>query len=329
MHKRRRVLKETTMKTYRVALLITALLIAPSSLLAQHKVNEIRISPLAATSPQSAGSTIPQIAGKWDILSTDPGGDLYNTFGGTYLGPIEFTVDFTETGTKLTEVAGHTFTSSVCSADGTATITGTIDPDGDRGKANVVFTATVDNGYTYTFAGRYRRNEPSEINGVWFTGGGACGVQTGLFTAYQYNQLTNYSYVGEFTSDVNGAKVNGVMVNIKEANDFSVSGTVTGPANSCFNGLTIDPNQSFTTGGLSQFVATDSQGALVVFVGSNTSSLFRQLPNDQPNETSLYITYAVFQGGGNCQAGDNGHDAVFQVRMSVPVGHPVPTGRGR
>jgi hypothetical protein len=228
------------MKTYRVALFITALLIAPSTLLAQHRVNDIRISPLAAMSPQSAKSRIPQIAGKWDILSTDPGGDLFNTFGGTYLGPIEFTVDFTETGTKLTEVAGHTFTSSACSADGTAIITGTIDPDGNRGNANVVFTATVDNGYTYTFAGRYKKNEPNEISGVWFTEGGACGLQTGLFTAYQYNQLTNYSYDGELTSDVNGTRVNGVTVNIKEANDFSVSGTVSGPANSCFVGLTID-----------------------------------------------------------------------------------------
>jgi hypothetical protein len=317
------------MKTYRVALFITALLIAPSSMLAQQRVNAIRIPPLAATAPQSAASRIPQIAGKWDILSTDPGGDQYNTFGGTYFGPIEFTVDFTETGTTLTEVAGHTFTSSACSADGTATITGNIDPDGNSRNAVVSFMATVDNGYQYTFAGRYNKNEPNQISGIWFTQGGACGLQVGQFTAYQYNQLTNYSYVGEFTSDVNGTRVDGVTVSIKEANDFSVSGTVSGPANSCFVGLTIDATRSMVTGGISQFTATNSQGALVAFVGSNTNSLFQQLPNDQPNETSLYITYAVIQGGGYCRAGDSGHDDVFHLKMSAPVRHPDPTHRGR
>jgi hypothetical protein len=78
--------------------------------------------------------------------------------------------------------------------------------------------------------------------------------------------------------------------------------------------MAIDPTQSISSGGLVVFFATNSSGALVGFLGSNTDSNYKQLPNDQPIETSLYITYVVYQGGGNCQAGDSGHDAVFHIR---------------
>ena len=138
-----------------------------------------------AVAAQPSANVIPQLAGKWDILSTDPGGDSYNSAAGAYLGPIEFTVDFTQTATSLTQMPGHVFTSSACSADGTATVTGAIDPNGNSGNANVQFTATVDQGYSYIFEGNYNKNTPGQISGTWSTSGGGCGSRTGAFTAYQ------------------------------------------------------------------------------------------------------------------------------------------------
>jgi hypothetical protein len=304
------------------------MLMAPVAALAQQKVNSIHGSPFATLAAQSKTSEIPQLAGKWDILSTDAGGDQYNSSGGTYLGPIEFTADFAQRNTSLVEVHGFTFTSSACSADGTASVSGTIDPSGGSGNANVEFTATVDQGYSYTFQGKYNKNTPSQISGTWSTNGGACGVQSGQFTAYQYNQLTNSSFLGEFTSDVSGTQVKGVTVIIKEAGNFTVSGLMIGPVNSCFDGLIIDPTDSFTSGGIVEFFARNVQGALVGFTASNTNSNYQQLLNNQPHETSLYITYSVFQSGGGCQAGDSGHDAVFELAKPKPVRIPFqPRGR--
>jgi hypothetical protein len=311
------------MKATRITISLAFILTAPVAAFAQQKVNSIHRSQSALMAPNAAASTIPQLAGKWDILSTDLSGDPYNSAGGSYLGPIEFTADFTQSGAALTEVAGHTFTSSACSADGTATVAGTIDPLGNSGNASVQFTATVDQGYSYVFQGTFNKHTPAQISGTWSTNGGGCGVQSGQFTAYQYNQLTNNSYVGRFRSDVYGTLVNGVTVHIREANDFSVSGTISGPVNSCFEALTIDPTQSFTSGGLVEFWATNLQGVQVAFLGSNTNSNFQQLPNDQPHETSLYITYFVYQGGGGCQAGDSGHDAVFELIKSKPIRLPI------
>jgi hypothetical protein len=311
------------MKIHRIAMLAAAVLIAPVAAPAQQRVGAIHYSESSAKAIPATQSRTPQLAGKWDILSTDVGGDQYNTNGGVYLGPIEFTVDFTQSGTTLTQVAGNTFTSSACSANGTATVAGIIDQSGNSRNATVQFTAIVDNGYTYTFTGKYDKSNPSQVSGSWSTTGGACGGQNGEFTAYQYNQLTNNSYLGEFTSDINGKQVNGVNVNLKEGNDFSVSGSISGPASSCFNGLTVDPSQSFSSGGFAEFYAANNSGGIVAFSASNTDSNFQQLPNDQPNETSLYITYAVFQSGGNCQAGDSGHDAVFRLRLSPPVKRPI------
>jgi hypothetical protein len=311
------------MKTYRITILAAIMLVAPAAATAQQRVNTIHRAPSGVMAAKPSTSGIPQLAGKWDILSTDAGGDQYNTSGGAYLGPIEFTVDFTQTDTGLTETQGFTFTSSACSADGTASVSGTINPEGKSGNAGVAFTATVDQGYVYQFQGQYKKNSPAQISGHWSTTGGACGAQNGQFTAYQYNQLTNSSFAGEFTSDVSGAQVNGVTVNIQEANNFTVSGTVNGPAGSCFAGLTIDPTQSFTTGGNVEFFATNAQGALVGFVAGNTDSNYQQLPNDQPQETSLYITYGVYESGGGCQAGDSGHDAVFELVRPKVVKQPV------
>jgi hypothetical protein len=307
----------------RITLFIAVVVIAPTAILAQQKINTIHRPQFVVAAPQPSANVIPQLAGKWDILSTDPDGDSYNSVAGAYLGRIEFTVDFTQTSTALTQVPGHVFTSSACSADGTATVTGTIDPDGNSGNANVQFTATVDQGYTYIFEGNYKKNTPGQISGSWSTSGGACGSRAGSFTAYQYNQLTNKSYSGEFTSDVSGTQVSGVVVNIKEANDFSVSGTLSGPASSCFQGLSIDSTQSYTSGGVVEFFATNSQGAQVAFNASNTDSAYQQLSNDQPNESSLYITYLVYQSGGACHAGDSGHDAVFKLVVAKPVRLPV------
>jgi hypothetical protein len=109
---------------------------APVAAVAQQKVNSIHGSPFATLAAQSKTSEIPQLAGKWDILSTDAGGDQYNSSGGTYLGPIEFTADFAQRNSSLVEVHGFTFTSSACSADGTASVSGTIDPSGGSGNAN-------------------------------------------------------------------------------------------------------------------------------------------------------------------------------------------------
>jgi hypothetical protein len=311
------------MKASRITISLAFILTAPVAAFAQQKVNTIHRSPSATPAAPTSTSSIPQLAGKWDILSTDASGDQYNSSGGTYLGPIEFTADFTQSSTTLTQAPGRTFTSSACSADGTATVGGTIDPNGNSGNASVQFTATVDQGYSYVFQGNFNKNTPAHISGTWSTNGGACGVQSGQFTAYQYNQLTNNSYLGGFTSDVYGTLVNGVTVHIKEANDFAVSGTIIGPVNSCFVALTIDATQSFTSGGLVEFWATNLQGAQVAFLGSNTNSNFQQLPNDQPNETSLYMTYFVYQGGGDCQFGDNGHDAVFELVRSKPIRLPI------
>lgn len=311
------------MKATRITISLAFILTAPVAAFAQQRVNTIHGSPAALGVPDAARSTIPELPGKWDILSTDLSGDPYNSAGGTYLGPIEFTADFTQSGSALTQVAGHTFTSSACSADGTATVAAIIDPLGNSGNASVQFTATVDQGYSYVFQGNFNKNTPAQINGTWSTNGGACGARNGQFTAYQYNQLTNNSYVGQFTSDVYGTLVHGVTVHIREADGFSVSGTISGPVNSCFEALTIDHTQSFTSGGLVEFWATNLLGAQVAFLASNTNSNFQQVPNDQPNETSLYITYFVYQGGGGCQAGDNGHDAVFELLRSKPIRLPI------
>jgi hypothetical protein len=316
------------LKGIRITIFVAIILTAPAATLAQQKVNAIHRSPSAVRVAIPLTFAIPQLAGKWDILSTDASGDQYNSSGGTYFGPIEFTTDFTLINTTLTEVQGFTFTSSACSADGTGSVSGTIDPNGSSGNADVQFTAAVDQGYVYLFQGKYNRNTPGQISGNWSTSGGACGAQSGQFTAYQYNQLTNSSYVGEFTSDVDGTQVNGVTMNIKEANNFTVSGSSSGPVNTCFESLTIDPTQSFTSGGVVEFFATNVQGALVGFNASNTSSTHQQLPNDQPQETSLYITYAVYQSGGGCHAGDSGHDAVFELAKPKPVRLPFhPRGR--
>jgi hypothetical protein len=311
------------MKVGRITLIVAIMLMAPVAVLAQQKVNTIHRSQSTVAASKATVQSVPLLTGKWDIVSTDKDGDPYNLTGGTYLGPIEFTADFTQGGTALTQVAGHTFTSSACSADGTATVGGTINPDGNSGNADVQFTATVDQGYTYVFQGSYNKKYPGEITGSLSTNGGACGAQDGKFTAYQYNQLTNNSYVGEFASDVYGTHVNGVTVNIKEANSYSVSGAISGPVNSCFNGLIIDPTQSFTSGGLVDFLATNTQGAQVAFLASNTNSSNQQLPNDQPNESSVYLTYVVFQGGGACPAGDTGHDAVFELAKPKPIKLPI------
>jgi len=311
------------MKASQITISLAIILTAPVAALAQQRVNTIHRSQPALGVPNAGMSAIPQLPGKWDLLSTDLSGDPYNSAGGTYLGPIEFTADFTQSGTILTAVAGHTFTSSACSADGTATVTGKIIPTGNTGNADVQFTATVDQGYSYVFLGNFNKHTPAQISGTWSTNGGACGAQSGQFTAYQYNQLTNNSYLGQFTSDVNGTQVSGVTVHLKEANDFTVSGTISGPVNSCFNDLLIDPTQSFTSGGLVEFWATNLQGAQVGFLASNTDSNYQQLPNDQPDETSLYITYFVYQGGGGCQAGDSGHDAVFELVKSKPIRLPI------
>jgi hypothetical protein len=109
-------------------------------------------------------------------------------------------------------------------------------------------------------------------------------------------------------------------VTLTESN-FVISGTISGPESSCFSGLTIDPTQSISSGGLVAFNATNASGGLVGFLGSNTDSNYKQLPNDQPIETSLYITYFVYQGGGNCQAGDSGHDAVFHIKRPLHGRH--------
>jgi hypothetical protein len=305
-------------KLHRIAIRIAVIvMLAPATALAQQPVRSFHHGPSSANAPLGPKGPLPSIAGKWDILSTDANGDPYNTSGGAYLGPIEFTVDLTLTaGSNLVQVNGHTFTSSACSADGTATVGGAIAIDGS-GNGTVTFVATVDSGYTYTFPGKYEKTNPSQISGTWTTTAGACGVQSGQFTAYTYSPLTNNSYLGDFTSDVFGNQVRGVTVNLKEVN-FAISGTISGPASSCFTGLTIDPTQSISSGGLAEFYATNASGGLVGFLGSNTDANFKQLPNDQPNETSLYITYVVYQGGGNCQAGDSGHDAVFRLRRPVP-----------
>jgi hypothetical protein len=296
-------------------------MLAPVTALAQQPVRSFHHGPSSADAPLGPKGPLPSLSGKWDILSTDPNGDPYNTSGGVYLGPIEFTVDLTETsGSTLVQANGNTFTSSACSADGTATVGGSVDINNLSGNGPVVYVATVDNGYTYTFSGNYDKSNPSRISGTWTTTAGACGVQSGLFTAYLYNPLTNNSYLGEFTSDVSGNHVSGVTVNLKETN-FAISGTISGPAGSCFDGLTIDPKQSFSSGGLAVFYATNASGGLVGFLGSNTDSNFKQLPNDQPTETLLFMTYAVYQGGGNCQAGDSGHDAVFHMRRFVHGRH--------
>lgn len=310
------------MKVSRMAVFAAVILMAPVAGLAQQRVNSIHRSPSPVLATKATTFPTPQLAGKWDILSTDAGGDQYNSSGGSYLGPIEFTADFTQSDTSLTEVQGFTFTSSACSADGSASVSGTINPNGNSGNADVQFTATVDQGYVYTFQGKYNKNAPSQISGNWSTNGGACGAQNGQFIAYQYNQLTNSSFAGEFTSDVYGAQVNGVIVSLKEANNFTVSGTISGPLSSCFESLTLDPTQSFTSGGVVEFFATNSQGAQVGFNASNTNSTYQQLPNDQPHETALYITYIVYQGGGGCQAGDSGHDAVFELVRPKPVKIP-------
>jgi hypothetical protein len=296
-----------------VALIVAAVVAAPAAAVAQQRVGSFHHRPSSANATLGPKGPMPNLAGKWDILSTDPSGDPYNTSGGAYLGPIEFTLDFTQSGSNLTQVNGNTFTSSACSADGTATVTGAIDIDGHSGNGTVQFIATVDNGYAYTFSGKYKKNNPSRISGNWTATAGACGVQSGQFTAYLYDSFTNNSFLGEFTSDISAAQVRGVTVNLKEASDFTISGTISAPVNSCFNGLTIDPSQSISSGGLVEFYATNASGGVVAFLGTNTDSNFKQLPNDQPNETSLYVTYAVFQGGGNCQAGDSGHDAVFRL----------------
>lgn len=303
------------MKFHRiVALFIAAVVSAPIAALAQQPVGSFHHGPSSADAPLGPKGPLPSLSGKWDILSTDANGDPYNTSGGVYLGPIEFTVDLTETaGSNLVQVNGNTFTSSACSADGTATVGGSVDINNVSGNGPVTYVATVDSGYTYTFSGNYDKSNPSRISGTWTTTAGACGVQSGLFTAYLYNPLTNNSYRGDFTSDVSGNQVSGVTVNLKEGN-FTISGTISGPAGSCFNGLTIDPTQSISSGGLVEFYATNASGGLVGFLGSNTDSNFKQLPNDQPTESSLFITYVVYQGGGNCQAGDSGHDAVFHVQ---------------
>jgi hypothetical protein len=309
------------MKLHRiVALFIAAIVVAPFAALAQQPAGSFHHGPSSANAPLGPKGPFPSLAGKWDILSTDPNGDPYNTSGGAYLGPIEFTVDLTQNaGSNLVQVAGKTFTSSACSVDGTATVGGTIAMD-LSGNGTIKFVATVDGGYTYTFSGIYDKNNPNQISGTWTTTDGACGVQSGRFTAYQYYPLTHSSYLGDFTSDVFGNQVSGVTVNLKEVN-FAISGTVSGPANSCFNGLTIDPTQSIASGGLVELLATNASGGLVGFLGSNTDSNFKQLPNDQPAETSLFITYVVYRGGGNCQAGDSGHDAVFHIRRPVHGRH--------
>lgn len=317
------------MKVNRLIVLTAILFLTPAAAFGQQKVNTIHGAHSGIGAGKRSTSVIPQLAGKWDILSTDAGGDQYNSVGGVYLGPIEVTADFTQTDVALTEAQGFTFTSSACSADGTASVTGTIAPDGNSGNAGVVFTATVDQGYTYIFNGHFNRNTPSQISGTWISSGGACGLQSGQFTAYEYNQLTNSSFSGEFTSDVSGTQANGVTVNLKEANNFTVSGAVSGPANSCFDGLTIDPTQSFVSGGNVEFFATNAEGALVGFFASNTDANYQQLPNDQPNETSLYMTYGVFQSGGACQAGDSGHDGVFEQVNPKPVQQPIHPPRGR
>jgi hypothetical protein len=305
-------------KRHRIVLLIAAsVMLAPVAALAQQPVASFHHRPSSADAPLGPKGPLPSLSGKWDILSTDANGDPYNTSGGVYLGPIEFTADLTETaGSTLVQTNGNTFTSSACSADGTATVGGTVDINNVSGTGPVTYVATVDSGYTYTFSGNYSKSNPSQISGTWTTTAGACGVQSGQFTAYMYNPLTNSSYGGEFTSDLTGIQVSGVTVNLKELN-FAISGTVSGPAGSCFNGLTIDPTQSIATGGLVVFYATNASGGLVGFLGSNTDSNFKQLPNDQPIETSLYFTYAVYQAGGNCQAGDSGHDAVFHIQRPV------------
>jgi hypothetical protein len=278
-----------------VALIVAAIVAAPAAAVAQQRVGSFHHRPSSANATLGPKGPMPNLAGKWDILSTDPSGDPYNTSGGAYLGPIEFTLDFTQSGSNLTQV------------------TGAIDIDGHSGNGTVQFIATVDNGYAYTFSGKYKKNNPSRISGNWTATAGACGVQSGQFTAYLYDSFTNNSFLGEFTSDISAAQVRGVTVNLKEASDFTISGTISAPLNSCFNGLTIDPSQSISSGGLVEFYATNTSGGVVAFLGTNTDSNFKQLPNDQPNETSLYVTYAVFQGGGNCQAGDSGHDAVFRL----------------
>jgi hypothetical protein len=311
------------MKVNRLTILAAIILVAPASAFGQQKVNTMHGAPSGTMAAKPLATVIPQLAGKWDILSTDAGGDPYNSSGGVYFGPIEFTADFTQTDVVLTQVQGFTFTSSACSADGTASVTGTMSPDGNKGNADVVFTATVDQGYVYQFRGNYKKHTPGEISGTWTSTGGACGLQNGQFTAYQYNQLSNSSFAGEFTSDVNGSQANGVTVNVKEANNFTVSGSMSGPANACFNGLTIDSTQSFASGGNVEFFATNAQGAQVGFIASNTNATYQQLPNDQPHETSLYITYSVYQSGGGCQAGDSGHDAVFELVNPKPVKQPV------
>jgi hypothetical protein len=316
------------MKVSRIAIFAAVILMAPVAALAQQRVNAIHRSPSPQLATKATAFPTPQLAGKWDILSTDAGGDQYNTSGGSYLGPIEFTADFTQSGTSLSEVQGFTFTSSACSADGTASVTGTINPSGNSGNADVQFTATVDQGYVYSFQGKYNKKTPGQISGNWSTNGGACGAQNGQFTAYQYNQLTNSSFAGEFTSDVYGTKVIGVTVNIKETNNFTASGTISGPVSSCFESLTLDPTQSFASGGIVEFIATNEQGAQVGFNASNTNSTYQQLPNDQPHETALYITYVVYQGGGGCHAGDSGHDAVFELVKPRLVKIPFhPRGR--
>ncbi|HEV3254726.1 MAG TPA: hypothetical protein VG033_09975 [Candidatus Acidoferrales bacterium] len=305
------------MKLQRIVILIAAIVVlAPVAALAQQPVASFHHRPSANSALDPKGPA-PNLTGKWDILSTDANGDPYNTSGGVYLGPIEFTVDFTETGgSTLIQVDGNTFTSSACSADGTATVAGSFDANGNSGNGTVQFIATVDSGYTYTFSAKYNKNAPSQISGSWSTTAGACGVQSGQFTAFLYNPFTNSSYGGEFTSDVNALQVKGVTVNLAESN-FAISGTISGPESSCFNGLTIDPTQSISTGGLVVFYGANASGALVGFLGSNMDSNYKQLPNDQPIETSLYITYAVYQAGGNCQAGDSGHDAVFHIQRPV------------
>ncbi|MGB0036715.1 MAG: hypothetical protein WBP79_14685 [Candidatus Acidiferrales bacterium] len=318
-------------KLGQVAFIIAASLVMPIAMRAQQPVKAFHRVEGAMISTPAATAKTPQLAGRWDILSTDASGDTYNTGSGYYLGPIEFTADFTQNGSTLTEVPGYTFTSSSCSADGTASITAAINPDGASGNGKIQFVATVDNGYTYTFSGNYNSKDLSKISGTWTSSPGACGINNGTFTAYQYSQLTNNSYVGEFTSDVNNTQVKNVTVNLKEASDFSASGTINGPGNSCFNGLTIDHTQSFVSGGLVEFYATNSQGAVVAFIASNTDENYKQLPNDQPNESSLYITYGVYQSGGYCVAGDSGHDAVFNLKQAptAVIKLPVIPMRGR
>jgi hypothetical protein len=144
----------TQVKLQRIVILIAAIVVlAPVAALAQQPVASFHHRPSANSALNPKGPA-PNLAGKWDILSTDSNGDPYNTGGGAYLGPIEFTVDFTETGgSTLTQVDGNTFTSSACSADGTATVGGAFDGEGNSGNGTVQFIATVDNGYTYTFSG--------------------------------------------------------------------------------------------------------------------------------------------------------------------------------